>query len=318
MDTDERPVMGVSACLLGQNVRYDGNHSRDPYVCDTLGRWFRHLPVCPEVECGLPVPREPMRLEGDPEDPRLVTINTRKDLSFSMKNWAEKRLDGLDHEDLCGFIFKSRSPSSGMTRVKVYNEKGVPEPKGSGIFARAFMERFPLVPVEEEGRLNDPVLREKFIEKVFVFLRFRKMLRERATPAGLVDFHTRHKLLLMSHSPELYRKMGKMTAEAGTRDLAALFAEYAASLNQALSHTATPARNVNVLMHIIGYFKNRLDSSDKAEFLELLESYRKGRLPLIVPITLCGHYVRKFREPYLMDQVYLSPHPAEMGLRNHV
>ena len=311
-------TLGISACLLGQNVRYDGNHTRDPYICDTLGRWVSFLPVCPEVECGLPVPREPMRLEGDVADPRLMTITTRKDITFLMKSWAEKRLDELAREPLSGFIFKSRSPSSGMMRVKVYNEKGVPEPKGAGIFARAFMERFPLVPVEDEGRLNDPVLRERFIEKVFVFMRFREMMQERATPSGLVDFHTRHKLLLMSHSPEHYRKMGKLVALAGKSDLAALFSEYAKSLNQALSYAATPAKNVNVLMHIIGYFKNRLDSPDKAEFLEMLESYRKGHLPLIVPITLCNHYVRKFGQAYLKEQAYLNPHPAELGLRNHV
>lgn len=315
---EEKPVMGISACLFGQNVRYDGNHTRDPYLCDTLSRWFRYLPVCPEVECGLTVPREPMRLEGDPKAPRLMTINTRKDITPVMQSWAQKRLDELAGENLCGFIFKSRSPSSGMERVKVYNEKGVPEPKGSGLFAKAFMERFPMVPVEDEGRLNDPVLREKFIEKVFVFIRFRIMMKECGTPAGLIDFHTRHKLLIMSHSPDHYRKMGKLVAQAGITGLAGLFTEYAAALNQALALSATPARNVNVLMHIIGYFKKVLDSSDKAEFQETLENYRKGYVPLIVPVTLLNHYVRKYNEPYLLDQVYLAPHPFELGLRNHV
>lgn len=313
--------VGVSACLLGEPVRYDGGHKRDPYIVETLGKFFEFVPVCPEVECGLGVPREPMRLEGDPGAPRLVTIKTRVDLTERMRQWALGRVAELADEDLCGYIFKSKSPSSGMARVKVYNDKGVPSPHGTGLFARAFMDRFPRIPVEDEGRLHDAALRENFIERIFTLSRWRKALDgdgQTGLVARIVAFTTTHKLLLMSHSPELARQLGRLTAEAKNWPADALRESYETILMRALALPATPAKHTNVLEHIAGYFKKQLDADEKAELREIIASYRTGLVPLIVPVTLLAHYTRKYDVAYLRDQHYLRPHPVELALRNHV
>ncbi len=313
--------VGVSACLLGEPVRYDGGHKRDPYIVETLGKFFEFVPVCPEVECGLGVPREPMRLEGDPGAPRLVTINTRVDLTDQMRQWALGRVAELADEDLCGYIFKSKSPSSGMARVKVYNDKGVPSPHGTGLFARAFMDRFPRIPVEDEGRLHDAALRENFIERIFTLSRWRKALAgdgQTGLVARIVAFTTTHKLLLMAHSPELARQLGRLTAEAKNWPADALRESYETILMRALARPATPAKHTNVLEHIAGYFKKQLDADEKAELREVIANYRAGLVPLIVPVTLLAHYTRKYDVAYLRDQHYLCPHPVELALRNHV
>ena len=207
---EERIRIGISQCLLGERVRYDGGHTKDPFLTNTFGRYVEYIPICPEVECGLGVPRESMRLVGDPESPRLITFRTNKDLTDLMLKWAGKRVRALEKEDLCGFIFKSNSPSSGMERVKVYNHKGVPLKKGVGMFAGVFMRHFPLIPVEEDGRLHDPKLRENFIERIFVMLRWRKLQSQKQRVGLLVDFHSRNKLLLLSHSEKHYRMMEKL------------------------------------------------------------------------------------------------------------
>jgi uncharacterized protein YbgA (DUF1722 family)/uncharacterized protein YbbK (DUF523 family) len=313
--------VGVSACLLGQNVRYDGGHKRDPYVVETLGKFFTFVPVCPEVECGLGVPREPMRLTGDPAAPRLRTIKSGVDLTDRMRAWAAGRVAELAAENLCGFIFKAKSPSSGLERVKVYNDKGLPVPRGTGLFTRAFLDAFPLIPVEDEGRLHDDKLRENFIERIFTLSRWRETLADdgRASIASrLVAFTASHKLLLMSHSPELARKIGRLTAEAKNQPADVLLAAYESLLMRALALPATAAKHVNVLEHIAGYFKKQLDAGDKAELRQLLADYRAGHIPLIVPITLLAHYARKFEVAYLLEQYYLRPHPVELALRNHV
>lgn len=203
----EKIRIGVSSCLLGNAVRYDGGHQHDPFLTETLGRFFEFVPVCPEVECGLGVPRETLRLVGDPAQPRLMTTRTGIDHTERMLAWAVRRVRELEGEDLHGFIFKSRSPSSGMERVKVYMDGKRAEKKGVGMFARAFMDHFPLLPVEEDGRLHDILLRENFIERLFVYKRWRDLLQTRKTAGGLVDFHTAHKLLILSHSEEHYRKI---------------------------------------------------------------------------------------------------------------
>ena len=310
--------LGVSACLLGQNVRYNGGHTRDPYIIQTLGPFAEYLPVCPEVECGMPVPREAMRLVGDVENPSLMTIKTGKDMTGQMKTWAKKRLDEIEKEALCGFIFKSKSPSSGLFRARVYNEKGMPAQNGTGIWAGMFRDRFPLLPLEEEGRLHDPVLRENFIERIFVFKRWRDMLEAGETPGHLVDFHTRHKLLLMAHSPKHYREMGKIVAGAGKQTMEQRFARYGESLAKVMALKSTVAKNINVLQHIMGYFKKNISPDEKQELLSVFDRYKNRQTPLIVPITLLNHYVRKYKQPYLASQVYLRPHPSEMGLRNYV
>ena len=309
--------LGISSCLLGNKVRYDGGHKFDPFLVNTLGQFVEYVPVCPEVESGFPVPREAFRLVGDPEKPRLVTRQTGVDATPWMERWLEKRLPQLEKEGLCGFIFKSQSPSSGMERVKVYNEKGVAEKKGAGIFARALMERLPLLPVEEEGRLQDIQLRENFIVRVFVYRRWRELIDAGATAGRLVGFQRRHKLLLMAHSPEMARQLGKLTARAGADPLERILPDYEALLLTALKQKATVHKNVNVLQHMLGYFKKQLDDFEKKELLATIENYRQNLVPLIVPLTLLKHYIDKFREPYLKDQYYLDPHPLELKLRNH-
>jgi uncharacterized protein YbgA (DUF1722 family)/uncharacterized protein YbbK (DUF523 family) len=316
--TDERPRLGISTCLLGEPVRYDGGHKRDRFITGTLGQLVTFVPVCPEVECGLGVPRESMHLEGDPEAPRLLTTRTRVDLTERMVTWAEKRVEELEGEDLCGFIFKSKSPSSGMERVPVYNEKGMPVKKGSGLFAAAFMKHFPLVPTEEEGRLHDPRIRENFIERIFTLKRWRDLLGRNRSRGALVAFHTEHKLLILSHSPRHHRMMGKLVAEAKSMATGQLYDRYQSLLMEALRLQTTIKKNVNVLQHMMGYFKRQLSADEKQELLEVIDTYRQGYVPVIVPLTLVNHYVRKYNQPYLKEQIYLNPHPVELKLRNHV
>jgi uncharacterized protein YbgA (DUF1722 family)/uncharacterized protein YbbK (DUF523 family) len=313
----EKIRIGISSCLLGEKVRYDGGHQLDRYLRDTLGSYFEYVPVCPEVEMGLPTPRDTLRLVAGDDGPRLVFSRSGEDITGRMRSWAGQRVAALEQEQLCGFIFKAKSPSSGMERVKLYDGNGVPAKQGVGLFARAVMEHFPLLPVEEDGRMHDPHLRENFIECVFVFKRWRDLLAEGMTAAGLVAFHTRHKLLLLSHSPELYRAMGKLVAQAGKMPPGDLAAQYQLLLMKAMRLHASVRKQVNVLHHLLGYFKRQLSADEKQEVLELIEHYRLGTVPLIVPITLLNHFVRKYREPYLAGQFYLQPHPVELQLRNH-
>jgi uncharacterized protein YbgA (DUF1722 family) len=263
------------------------------------------------------MPREAMRLAGNPESPRLTTIRTHRDFTDRMVAWARKRVRNLEKEDLCGFIFKSDSPSSGMERVKIYDEKGFPAKVGRGIFARIFMEHFPLVPVEDEGRLHDPKLRENFIESLFTLMRWRELLRQKTSLDHLVRFHSQTKLFLLSHSEKHHRLMGKMVASGKQMAPKDLYSKYESLLMETLKLKTSIRKNVNVLQHMMGYFKNQLSSDEKQELLEVISDYRKGYIPLIGPITLTNHYVRKYKEPYLAQQSYLHPHPVELQLRNH-
>jgi len=314
----EKIKLGISTCLLGENVRYDGGHKLDRFLTDTLGQYVEYVPVCPEVECGLGVPRESMHLEGNPDSPRLVTTRTKQDMTERMVRWAQKRVVELEKEDLCGFIFKNDSPSSGMEGIRVYNKKGLPVKKGVGIFARIFMDRFPLLPVEDEGHLHDPELRENFIERIFTLKRWREVLSKKESRGNVVDFHTKHKLLILSHSPKYYQTMGKLVAGAKDLPLRELYRQYQTLLMESLELKTTPKKNANVLQHMMGYFRGQLSSDEKKELLEVIDLYRKELLPLIVPITLISHYVRKYDQPYLKEQIYLNPHPIELQLRNHV
>lgn len=319
--TDETAALklGISSCLLGNKVRYDGQHKYDSWLVETLGGHVTFVPVCAEVECGLIVPREAMRLVGSAEEPRLQTQQTKIDHTQRMLDFCPKRMAELAGEELCGFVFKSKSPSCGMERVKVYPEKGgVGDKKGVGIFAREFISAFPLLPVEEEGRLHDPDLRENFIERIFVMQRWLQLKKKRFSAGAVVDFHTRHKLLFMAHSPQLYRELGKLVATVDQHQPEKFAQIYLPKLMQALARPATPARHQNVLQHILGYFKQDLTSAEKAEMLELVENYRARLLPLIVPVTMLNHYARKYEKPYLLGQFYLNPHPRELALRNHV
>jgi len=316
-DSDDAIKIGISTCLLGENVRYDGGHKHDPLITQTLGPYVTFVGVCPELECGLGVPREAMRLVGDPASPRLMTVRTLMDHTGRMLDWAGARVRELEKEDLCGFIFKSRSPSSGMMRVKVYAQNGMPVKTGVGLFARTFMEHFPRIPVEEDGRLHDAALRENFIERIFTLKRWRRLLDHGRAAGALVDFHTRHKLLILSHSPEHYRQMGKTGRRSARLPPNALFDRYEELLMAALSLKATVRKHINVLQHVLGYFKKDLSAGEKQEMLEVLDDYGKGHVPLIVPITLVNHYVRKYSQTYLQQQTYLRPHPLALKLRNH-
>lgn len=309
--------LGLSACLAGEKVRYDGGHRWERFLTDTLGQCVEFVTVCPEVECGLGVPRDPMRLAGRPEEPRLLTVRTKIDLTERLLSWAKTRVEELALEGLDGFIFKAKSPSSGLARVKVYNERGVPSATGVGLFARIFMARFPLLPVEDEGRLQDPEIRENFLERLFFHRRWRELLARKPDLGDLVAFHSRHKLQIMAHSPEHYRQMGRLVAQARQLPLPEVLATYQDLALTALRLKATVSKNANVLSHLQGYFKKQLSGDEKQELLEIINSYRRREVPLIVPVTLINHYVRKYQEPYLMEQFYLHPHPLELKLRNH-
>lgn len=305
-------------CLLGENVRYDGTHKLDRYLRDVLGKYVEWIGVCPEVECGLPVPREAMRLIGDPTRPVLTTVRTHRDLTEQMELWARRRLDQLAGERLCGFVFKTKSPSSGLSGVKVYTEQGMPSRKGSGVFARMFVERFPFVPVTDEGRLHDPDLRENFIENVFTYSRWLDYIEKDGSKEGLIKFHTKHKLLIMAHDPGQLKELGLMVS--GMKDLppGELNHAYFALLMDILKSPVTVPRSVNALQHAAGYFKRDLPSWERSELARRIEEYQHGYVPLIVPLILIEHYVRKLDVSYLADQYYLTPHPAELALRNHV
>jgi uncharacterized protein YbgA (DUF1722 family)/uncharacterized protein YbbK (DUF523 family) len=309
--------IGISSCLLGNKVRYDGGHTLDRFLVGTLGQHVQYVPVCPETECGLGVPRETMRLVGDPKSPRLVTTKTKIDHTQKMQSWAKTRLKELAQENLCGFIFKSKSPSSGMARVKIYNDNGMPRNVGIGIFAGMFMAAFPLIPVEEEGRLNDPGLRENFIERVFTLKSWRDMRKKIAGLGRLVDFHTRIKLLLLAHSPKDYRALGRLVAEGKKHSLSALYNQYETTLMAGLRLKATVKKNTNVLQHMLGYFKKQLSPDEKQELVKIIDQYHQELIPLIVPVTLFNHYVRKYDVFYLAQQTYLNPHPIHLKLRNH-
>ena len=326
-ETDKTPIdipkikIGASTCLLGEKVGYDGNHSHDRYLTQTLSLFVDYVPVCPEVECGMPIPRESVRLVGDPAAPRLETRNTHEDKTRMMTDWIPGKLAALEKENLCGFIFKSKSPSSGLYRIRVYGDDGKVRKIGTGFFAKAFCEHFPRVPVEEAGRLNDPQLRENFIEKIFSLRRWRKLVEEQKNLGGLVAFHTQNKLLILSHSQPHYRQMGKLVAK-GKEIIAkeggqALFEQYEILLLKALDLKTTIKKNINVLMHILGFFKKNLSADEKQEMLSLFDQYRQGYVPLVVPLTLINHYVRKYDQPWLKDQTYLNPHPFELKLRNY-
>lgn len=314
----EKIKIGISSCLLGEKVRYDGGHKLDRYVTDTLGQYFEWIPVCPEVEYGLPVPREAMRLIGNPDSPHLITVRTGVDHTKGMLNYANKKVKELEREELCGFIFKSRSPSSGISGVKVYTPSGMPSHRGVGIFGGAFTRYFPLIPVIDDGRLHDPGLRENFIERAFVYKRWLEFMKKGSALKELILFHTEHKLLILSHSPKHFSVLGRLVANAKNYKPEEFYSEYIKTLMEGLSLIATIKKNTNVLLHIIGYFKKQLSSNDKQELLEVIENYHRGFVPLIVPMTLIKHYVKKFDQPYLKRQYYLNPHPLELMLRNHV
>lgn len=310
--------LGISRCLLGDEVRFDGGHKRDNFLTDVFGRYVEWVPVCPEVEAGLGTPREAMRLVGDPRHPRLLTIKSGKDHTRALEAMTANRLEELGDLDLSGFVFKRGSPSCGIERVRVYTEHGMPSRNGAGVFARAFVGQFPLIPVEEEGRLCDAPLRENFIERVFCYRRYQDLIQDGVTRQSVVRFHTIHKYLLLSHSQQHYQVLGRLVGQAERHCPKELAIKYGELFMEALAVKATVRKHVNVLQHILGYFKDRLGDQEKAELLGVIGDYHHGLTPLIVPLTLIRHYVQIFDVEYIRDQVYLNPHPKELMLRNHV
>lgn len=309
--------LGISACLLGQKVRFDGGHKRDPFLVETFGQWVEWVPVCPEIEVGMGIPRPAIRLERKEGAIRLVDPKNGKDWTEAMLAYAGEKVEALRQLDLSGFVLKKDSPSCGMERVRVYGG-GMPRKEGRGLFAQVLMEAFPNLPVEEEGRLCDPRLRENFVERVFAYSRLKALFSSSWTRGSLVAFHTAHKLQLLAHSPKLYQELGQLVAQAknlGRRELAE---RYSQTFMTCLKTMSTRARNTNVLQHMAGYFKKQLAPEDRAELHGVIEDFRRGLVPLIVPITLIRHFVRALGVEYLAGQTYLEPHPRELMLRNHV
>jgi len=316
-----RPIrVGISSCLLGQKVRYDGGHKRDRFATDVLEPFIEWVPMCPEVEIGLGVPRPTIRLERDEDGgARLVMPSSGEDLTDRMATWSEERVRHLRELDLCGFILKKDSPSCGMERVKVYDRNDVPAKHGTGVFAQALLRGAPHLPVEEEGRLNDPKLRENFISRVFAMRRWKDVEASGITRARLMEFHARHKFLCMARNQAGARRLGKLLGSAGTGDSPeALAGAYMDEFTAVMSRPPSPRGHTNVLQHMAGFVSDELDREDRAELADSIHQYRRGLLPLVVPLTLIRHHARRQGQAYLLDQVYLSPHPHELMLLNHV
>ena len=310
--------IGISACLLGKELRFDGGHKRSDFLVDVLGPFVEFVPVCPEVEIGLGVPRETLRLVRDGGEVRLIGNKSGADQTVVMRRYADRRTVALANEELSGYVLKKDSPSCGMERVRLYAANGIPGRDGRGLYADALLRRFPNLPLEEEGRLNDAGLRDNFIERVFAYRRIRTFFAGRWTTGGLVALHTAHKLQLLAHAPRAYAELGRIVATAATIARDELRDRYETEFMSALKKIATVARHVNVLQHIAGYFHDRLDAEARRELAEVIADYRAGLVPLIVPITLVRHHVRSLDIAYLQGQVYLQPHPKELMLRNHV
>lgn len=308
--------IGISACLLGDKVRYDGGHKHDPYLTRTLGAFFEYHPVCPEVELGLGVPRESVRLVSSGEGVRMQGVRSGKDFTNGMAEFTRKRVEALAGASLHGYVLKKDSPSCGMDRVRVYHASGSgAERQGRGLFAQGLLQRLPLLPVEEEGRLHDPVIRENFVERVFCYYRWMMLRSAPLRAKHLIEFHAKHKLTLLSHSRKHYEELGRLVAGGFDPKLPDL---YGATFMECLKVKATPGKHTNVLTHLAGYLKKSITADDKTELVSCIDDYRKGLVPLIVPITLLKHHLKKHPVPWAMQQTYLNPYPGELMLRNHV
>ncbi len=310
--------VGLSSCLLGHMVRFDGGHKKDRYLTDVLGAYFEWIPVCPELEAGMGVPRESVRLVGTAEAPSMVGTKSGDDWTERMNRFSEHRIRQLEELKLSGFIFKSDSPSCGMERVKVYSKSGMPAKNGRGLFADTFIKHFPLIPVEEEGRLNDAKLRDNFIVRVFAYHRLQQLIAGGFRRGDLVSFHAAHKYLILAHSPKHYQSLGKLVGTASAHTPSDLRKHYCTLFMEALAVKTTVKKNVNVLQHILGFLRDHLRTEEKENIREVIHDYSKELVPLVVPLTLIRHFLRIYNIPYIRDQIYLHPHPKELMLRNHV
>lgn len=309
--------IGISSCLLGDEVRFDGGHKRDSFLTGTLAPFVEWVRVCPEVEIGLGIPRETLRLVRAGGDTRMVTTRTGIDHTDTMRTYAARRTRQLEGMSLRGYVLKKDSPSCGMERVKVY-DAGAAARTGVGTYAEILKTRFPALPIEEEGRLCDAVLRENFIERVFAYDRLRALFDGRWTQGALVAFHTAHKMALLAHSTTAYQALGRLVAGGKGMARGGLQRNYEAAFMATLARPATPRRHSNVLMHMAGHLKHAVDAASRQELLESIDAYRRELVPLVVPLTLLRHHVRAHHIEYLAGQTYLEPHPRELMLRNHV
>ncbi|MCU7805412.1 MAG: DUF523 and DUF1722 domain-containing protein [Candidatus Thiodiazotropha sp. (ex Lucinoma borealis)] len=312
------PKVGVSACLIGHSVRYDGGHKRDKFIVDVLNKHFDLVPICPETAIGLGTPRETIRLVGDHQRPRLVGgPDHNRDITDLMESYAHSQ--SYQVNQFCSYILKKDSPSCGMERVKVYSEdENQPIRRGSGLFARILMEQHPLIPIEEECRLNDAILRENFINRIYVLQRWHIILYRGITPAQLLEFHTIHKYLVMAHSQASYRRLGRLIGNLSEIDIYSLADLYICELMSALKRRVIRGRHCNVIQHIMGYLKKRISHDDKITLSASIESYRQGKIPLVVPINLLKHHIKYHPDEYLQKQVYLQPYPDSIGLRDTI
>lgn len=310
--------VGVSSCLLGQEVRFDSGHKHDRYITDVLGVHFQFTAVCPEVEVGMTIPRESVRLVRFDDDIRMRGVKSSTDHTDAMRRFAKRRVAGLAALGICGYLLKKGSPSCGMERVRTYTPAGMPGPADRGMFATELFAALPELPVEEEGRLLDPVLRENFIERVFAYARVRAMFSGRWSVGDLVAFHSREKMLVAAHQPAAEKVLGRLVAGAKHAPRADTAEGYRRAFLAALSKPAPRKRHVNVLQHMLGHFRDRVEPAPRQAVAAVIEDYRRGLLPLVVPMTLVRHYVDLCGIDYLARQTYLEPHPRELLLRNHV
>lgn len=317
-EAQDRIRVGISSCLLGEEVRYNGGHKHSPLCTRELSRYFDFVSVCPEVGIGLGVPRKPIRLVGDPDDPDVVGVdNPDLNVTQALKDFARDKVAGLD--DLSGYIFIKGSPSCGLFRVKVYNDRGFPqEEMGRGVYARVVTDTYPLLPVEEAGRLQDAVLRENFITRVFAYHNWRVLEAGGLTAKKLIDFHASYKYTLMAHNPQSYTALGRMLADIGNEDPLEVGPRYFEALMTSLEKKASRKSNTNVLMHLQGYLKNDLSAKEKEKLCEVIEQYRNGIIPLIVPVTLLRNHFHEHPNDYIDNQSYLQPYPDDLGLRNQI
>ncbi|WP_040576840.1 YbgA family protein [Methylophaga lonarensis] len=308
--------VGISSCLLGQQVRFDGGHKHLRLCTDSLARYFDFVAECPEVGIGMGIPRKPIRLVGDVDSPRAVAVHDASiEYTDALRDYGRQK--AAQHQDLCGYIFMKNSPSCGVYRVKVYQESGYPDPAGGrGIYAEAFIKAHPLLPVEESGRLSDPLLRENFITRVFAYHNWQQLQKGGMTHHKLVEFHASYKYCLMAHSPADYAALGRMVAQAGKHEINLIGARYFSSLMASLSKLASRKTHANVLMHLQGYLKKNLSPAEKHELADIIDQYRRALLPLIVPVTLLKHHFNNHPNPYIEKQAYLQPYPGDLGLRN--
>jgi uncharacterized protein YbgA (DUF1722 family)/uncharacterized protein YbbK (DUF523 family) len=315
-----RPLIkiGISACLLGNPVRFNGGHKESRLCSETLARHFAFVPICPEVAIGLGTPREPIRLVGDPASPRAVgTVHPNRDVSDALTAYGE--YIAAEQDDISGYILMQKSPSCGMERVKVYQANNHPiDGGGTGLFARALMEARPDLPVEEDGRLNDPVLRENFLTRIFAYAEWQRLLRLGLTRKALVEYHSRYKYQLMATDPQQYKALGQLVATVGNAPLDEFAPPYFSQLMAALKKTASRGNHSNVLQHLCGYLKRDLEREDKQELQRLITQYREGIVPLVVPLTLLKHHFRRHPDRYVANQAYLQPHPEDLSLRNGI